>query len=168
MLNTFDYLFNILDNYDSIIRDEILQYSYMDLSIEQHLGFIHKYDEFKSVILEHKSKYNEALFVHKMISESLAWAYHMGDIAEKQNTINRLKDMKEFIEKDRGDTLSGKEIIDHLTKSIDGMDEKFEKCNRWYNDFCEKVISKLLEEIFTLKSVTLEPIKVDARLITLE
>lgn len=168
VLNTVEYLIKILDDYDKTILNEILQYAYMDFYIEKKIPSIKEYSKYKDIILKYKPELNEALFVHKMISESLAWAYHMGDIAGKQNTLNNIKDFLKFEENDAKDDDTKKGVIQLLTKTIEGMDAKYEKCNQYYNDFCDNVVSRLLEEPSKSESLELNLLQIDTRIISIK
>jgi hypothetical protein len=79
-LNTFPYLFSVLDNYSTEIRNTILEWIYIDLSINLELDKITKYEIFKRHILNNRAIYKDTIHVHQMISETLAWTYHMADI----------------------------------------------------------------------------------------
>jgi len=144
-LNTFNYLFSILDNYNFDIRDTLFEWIYLDCSISFSDDKIKKYECFKEHIKNNSDVYKDTIHVHQIISETLAWAYHMGDIAEKENRKNFLNDFIKRAEEMHGSEES-KEIKGHLTKQINSSDEQFDKYYKYYNDFCENVVFDLLSE----------------------
>lgn len=144
-LNKTDYLFNILDNYNIDIRDTLLEMIYFNWSISLSLDKKERYESFKAHIKKNKNFYRDPIFVHQIISETLAWAYHFGDIAEKGIVKDRLNKVREEIEKENG-LKDG--LFIHLTENINNLDEKFDMWNKYYNDFCDNVVFDLLSEPF--------------------
>jgi hypothetical protein len=142
-LNKTDYLFSILDNYDIDIRDKLLEMIYDNYSISLSLGKKERYERLKEYTKKNKNFYKDPLFVHQIISEILAWAYHFGDIADKDNVKDRLLSLKKSVEKDKGPEDS---FAISLTNNINSLDERYLKCNKYYNDFCDNVVFDLLSE----------------------
>jgi hypothetical protein len=146
-LNTIDYLFSILDNYDIDIRDTLLEWIYYNFLINLELEKIEKYEDCKEHIKQNKKFYKDPIFVHQIITETLAWAYHMGDIAEKNNMRNKLINFNKIAEEKYGPEES-KGLTNLTTKQLNGLDEQFDKYNKYYNDFCDNVVFDLLSEPF--------------------
>ena len=144
-LNTVKYLFNILDNYNAEIRDKIFECIYFNFSIDLRLSKEEKYEEFKKYIIKNKEYYRDPLFVHQIITEVLAWAYHLGDIAIKEYKKNCLIEFKNKAQEMYGQENS---LMDHLTKNIDEFDNRVEQYFKYYNDFCDNIVFDLLSEPF--------------------
>jgi len=143
-LNKTDFLFNILDNYNIDIRDQLLEMVYFNYSVSLSLGKKERYENLKEHIKKNKNFYSDPIFVHQIISEVLAWAYHFGDIDEKDNVRDRLNYLKEKVEEENGS------VDNFLTDSINSIDERTDKWNKYYNDFCDNVVFDLLSEPFLL------------------
>jgi len=145
-LNTFDYLFTILDNYDKDIRDTILQWIYTSYYINSSLGKEEKYESFKKHIKDNIALYNDPVMVHQIISEALSYAYRLGDIADKTNVRKRLNFFINQARQKDGPDESKDGFIKFMTESIDSLDERCDKYNKYYNDFCDNVVFDLMSE----------------------
>ena len=141
-LNTLEYLLDILDNYDIDIKDTLLECIYNSLPIRFSLSKKEKYEEFKEFIL--KTEFSKSpIFTHQLITEVLAWAYHMGDLAEKDITRNNLMGFQNFlIEKYGTEDSAAKRLTDDLNM----LDERIDRYYRYYNDFCNNIVFDLLSE----------------------
>jgi len=145
-LNKTDFLFSILDNYNIDIRDMLLEIVYVNYFISFNLDKKEKYESLKEHIKKNKNFYSAPIFVHQIISEVLAWAYHHGDIDEKDNVKDRLIYLKEKVEEEN------RSEDNFLTNSINSVDERIDKWNKYYNDFCDNVVFDLLSEPFLLNN----------------
>jgi len=144
-LNKTDYLFSILDNYNIDIKDTLLEIVYVHCSISLSLDKKEKYENLKDHIKKNKKFYNNPLFVQQIVTEALAWAYHHGDIAEKDNVKDRLNYLREKVKKENGPEDDSDKF---LTDSINSVDERIDRWNKYYNDFCDNVVFDLLSEPF--------------------
>jgi len=147
-LNTLEYLFSVLDNYDIDIRDTIFEWIYTCFNINSSLGKKEKYESFKKHIKNYLAFKNDPIIVHQIISEVLSYAYRMGDIADKTNDRKRLNFFINQARQKDGPKESKDSFIKFLTDSIDSLDERVNKYNKYYNDFCDNVVFDLMSEPF--------------------
>jgi hypothetical protein len=109
------------------------------------------YEAFKRKIISLGEKAQHA-FVHEIISEALAWAYHFGDISEQDIVLARNIKMKEHLKlkiesnEEPAKTVDYLDLIKFIEKGIDELPTRYSVKNKQYNIFCDEIVALLLEE----------------------
>lgn len=162
-VNTLNYLFSILDKYDPKKRNDLIVNSgclfvnihlrkpvtgketIRELQIEDV-----NYQSIKKHCYALKSSLPEPFIVNSFMNLTLGCAFHLGDktmlddtIKKNQILINLLKEKNGADEKEKDEL---KSWIKELQERAKDLPKRTEHYYSLYVDFCENVISKLLEE----------------------
>jgi hypothetical protein len=164
--NTLDYLFSILDKYDSTKRNDLIINSYPSfinihfrkpVTGKETLGELQiedlNYHFIKKHCYELKSSLPETFIVNSFMNLILGCAFHFGDktilddlIKNNQDLISSLKEKIKANEKEK-DKLES--LIKEIQERVKELPKRTEHYYSLYVDFCENVISKLLVEDIT-------------------
>lgn len=176
--NTLDYLFSVLDKYDDKKREEIIQFTYMpfiaprfkesitgkeklrDLQIDET-----SYDTLKEKCQDLSQFLPESFIVNSLVNLILKWTFQFGDKTNLETIIENNQDMVNFLEeevsKGKRDETTLREIIKKTKNHIGTLSQKTEYWYNLYNDFCENVLARLVEEdIMVKENVMINPNKI--------
>lgn len=163
-VNTLDYFFSVLDNYDKKKREEVIQPTYLffiaprykksvtgnetmrELQIDET-----SYDVLKEKSYELEKSLTEFFIVKSLVNLMLEGLFHLGDktkldtaIKENQSLVDYMKEKLKKIEKDKEDAL--KKMIEMTESIIKELPYRTDHYYSLYIDFCENVLSKLMKE----------------------
>lgn len=164
--NTLDYLFGILDKYDSTKRSDLINNSYHSFinihfrkpeTGKETIGELQiedvNYQSIKKHCYELKSSLPEGFIVKSFMNLILTHIFHLGDktmlddsIKNNQDLISSLKEKIKADEKEKDESIS---FIEQIKKIVRGLPKQTDYYYSLYVDFCENVISKLLLEDIT-------------------
>jgi len=164
--NTLDYLFRILDKYDSTKRNELMINSYHSfinihfrkpVTGKETIGELQiediNYHTIKKHCYELKSSLPEGFIVKSFMNLILTCIFRLGDktslddsIKNNQDLISSLKEKIKVNEKEKDELES---FIGKIQEQVRGLPKQTEHYYSLYVDFCENVISKLLVEDIT-------------------
>mgnify|MGYP003681942020 CR=1 FL=1 len=162
-VNTLNYLFSILDKYDPKKRNDLIVNSgYLFVNIHLRKPVTGKetiaelqtedvnYQSIKKHCYALKSSLPEPFIVNSFMNLTLGYAFHLADktilddtIRKNQILINLLKEKNGADEKEKDELKSWVEEIQERVKELPKRTEHYYSL---YVDFCENVISRLIEE----------------------
>lgn len=163
-LNTLDYFFSVLDEYNSKKRDKIfLNAGYFFIMPRFKISVTGKealkelqiddvsYESVKKKCYSLKNYLHEAIIVKSIVNLILEWTLHWGDKTSTDTFIKRSQRMVDFMKEglekknNKGETdATLKRIIKTTEEDIEKIPKKTEYWYSLYTDFCEKVLSKLM------------------------
>lgn len=170
-INTLDYFFSIMDDYDSVKRDEIIgatAFLLINPKYEKSITGKEKLNElqidrtdykaFKDKCYSLKSSLTDVLIVKLVVNSILEWAFHFGDITSTVHFLEYRKSiveiMKESLKTEMGEK---KDRLSRLIKSqeteIELLPKKTEEFYSIYADFCNVILPKLMEEESMFKDI---------------
>ncbi len=161
--NTLDHLFSVLDKYDDKKREEIIQFTYMsfiaphfkepitgkeklrELQIDET-----SYDALKEKCQDLSQLLPESFIVNSLVNLILKWTFQFGDKTNLETVIESNQDMVNFLEKELSkgdmDETTLRELIKKTEDHIEALPQQTEHFYNLYNDFCENVLARLVEE----------------------
>ncbi|MDP3041757.1 MAG: restriction endonuclease [Candidatus Omnitrophota bacterium] len=168
--NSLNYFFSLLDKFDSKKREELLQFAYAFFIVPHFRDPITgketlrelqinetTYDSLKQKCYKLSEVIPHSFIVKSLVNLLLEWAFHMGDKTNLDSVLKRNQSMLVFmteqlekknqedsIKKIDKDTLD--ELIKMIRKRIEELPKSTEDFYSLYNDFCESILSKLMEE----------------------
>ena len=161
--NTLNYFFSVLDKFDDKKREKIIEFTYLSFIAPRYkksvtgketMGEL-QIDETNYDVLKEKCyKLSESIpsffIVKSLVNLMLEWTFYMGDktnldsvIKENQSVVGF---MKEKIEKKDGDEKMLNRMIKMTEERIKTLPNQTNHFYSLYVDFCENVLSKLMEE----------------------
>jgi hypothetical protein len=163
-LNTIDYLLELMDSLDENKRDEAFSMTYFDIvrprfrepiTGEEKLIDLKidedNYEAFREKCLSMKSDLS-LIFVHKLVSSTLAWLFNSADktsLADMQKIQKSLiESLKAEIEKEEDDIQRQRliKMIDMPKNILEELPHRVEKSYQLYTYICNELVRKLLAE----------------------
>ncbi len=162
-VNTLNFLFSILDKYNPKKRNDLIVNSgYLFVNIHFRKPVTGKetiaelqiedvnYQSIKKHCYALKSSLPEPFIVNSFMNLALGYAFHSGDktmlddtIRKNQILINLLKEKNGADEKEKDEL---KSWVEEIQEGVKDLPKRTEYHYSLYVDFCENVISRLLEE----------------------
>lgn len=186
-MNTIDYFFSVFDKFDGKKREEILQFTYAFFIDPRHKPPVTgeetlrelqidetSYDSLKEKCYKLSKSIPPPFIVKSLVSLMLEWAFHIGDKTNLDSVLKRNQSMLDFmneeLEKKKMHKGSIKQVDEDILRKLIKMTKErirelpkqTENFYSLYVDFCENVLSKLMEEdvMKSIKDVkgTMEPL----------
>jgi len=171
-LNTLNYFFSIMDDFDSTKRDNILENAsgffinprYKEpITGKEKMGELRiddvDYETLKEKCYALNSDISDGFIVKSVTSSILEWLFHYADKTSTEFFIKKNKDMIEFMqnkletEKDEKKMENISESIEIVENIIKGLPKKTEHFYSLYTDFCTEILPKLMEEDIYMDSI---------------
>lgn len=161
--NTLNYFFSVLDKFDNQKREEILQFTYSFFIAPRYKKPVTgketmrelQIDETSYDVLKEKcyklSEFIPSFFIVKsLVNLMLEWTFYMGDKTNLDSVIKRNQDMVDFMKEKLEKKDDDERTLNKLTKmteeKIKELPKQTDHFYSLYIDFCESVLSKLMEE----------------------
>ena len=164
-VNTLDYYFSIMDDFDSTKRDKILENAsvfFINPRYKEPITGKEKMGELRIDDVDYKalkekcyalsSDTSDEFIVKSVTSSILEWLFHYADKTSTELFIKKNKDLIEFMQ-NKLETEKDKKEIENISKFIVNMEAKIEDLPKQtehfyslYTDFCIEILPKLMEE----------------------
>ena len=107
------------------------------------------YDDFKVKCLELDEVLPPLFMTRALVALVLEWLFEIGDKTRLESVIERNRSLISFLTRSENSKLSDSErveMIERIKKHVAKLPKQTQDYYALYVDFCEKVVSRLLEE----------------------
>jgi hypothetical protein len=164
-VNTLDYFFSIMDDFDSTKRDEIVantSVSFINPRCKKPITGKEKMGELRVDDVDYKAlkekchtlslDLSDEFIVKSVTSSILEWLFHYADKTSTEIFIRKNKDLIEFLQNkletdvDKNEIEICLKLIKEIDAKIEGLPKQTEHFHSLYTDFCIEILPKLMEE----------------------
>lgn len=145
--NTFDYFFELSDNLNKEIRDNVLSWGYIGM-------YTSDYENFKKKVYATNSLL-EPFLLGSIVNFILSHLFNHGNKTKIHQTENEMKSRIEFFKKIHAENMesynqeeleASMRAIELVEKNLKELPETIEKNYEYYIYFCDNIVSQLIEE----------------------
>lgn len=168
--NSLDYFFSIMDDFDSVKRDKIVQDAAAffinprfkePITGKETVGelLIDKIDyiNLKEKCYGLRSQLNDAFIVKSLVNSILEWTFFHADktsldffINKNKSIINNIQEELNIAKEEDKKELS--KLIKFFESHLEELPKKSEHWYSLYTDFCSEILPKLMEEYIVLNN----------------
>lgn len=163
-MNTVNYLLELMDGLEPKQRDAAFAMTYFDIVNPQFrapvtgnetLGDLmltsDDYATFRATCLSSEQAHRPS-FVHKTVSQALAWMFHVADKTSLSESLDKTKALIEYLEEELPESddrrrQSGLRLIERLKTTMAEEPKRTDKAYETYTYICEHLVQKLLTEV---------------------